>query len=168
MNNETDVQPQKRVKYELPTKDEQKQLQQMDLLMKSSLLQLELEQLLSEVSGQGVFAKSKVVQWVKAVTSFLTSSPAVTTLVGSTLTEKTIKTAGLTAMKILHMVNTMDDSMELVFQAPVAVDLIGSHTYKTATAPMLNIDIAVTMAGSMFDTKYVICHYCSMFLYAMF
>lgn len=149
----------KRSKVELPTKDEQKQLQQVDLLMKSNLLQLEIEQLLNEVSGTGALSKKKVNEWVTRVTDLVKSSEDI---VGNTINEATIKDLGLKDVKGIALVNSGDESMNLQFEAPASVDLIGSSVHHTALVAMLNIDVAVTMPSGLFDNRYVL-QYCALF-----
>lgn len=143
---------QKRAKVALPTKDEQKQLQQVDLLMKSNLLQLEIEQLLSEVSGDNLLAKKKVTAWVHTISELLKAPQSFSGL-PSNLSEKSIKDAGLKSMKAMVLVNTEDESMKLNFQAPAAVEVIGSYVHHTALTAMLNVDIAVTMPATLFDSR---------------
>ena len=89
-----DSQSQKKAKFDLPTKDEQKQLQHTDLLMKSNLFKLEVEQLLLEVSGEKKLQKSKVTQWTEKVTEILRNASSYKKLAGSVINEKTLKKAG--------------------------------------------------------------------------
>jgi hypothetical protein len=146
-----DNQPSKRARTELPTKDEQKQLQQVELLMKSNLLQLQIDQLLDEVCGSKNLGKKKVTNWVESLLGHLNSKE---TYNGGSLSEGLIKSSGLGNIKPLKIVNTGDESINVEFFPPVSVDVVGSYEYQTSTTPKLNVDISVTMPADMFDTRY--------------
>lgn len=145
-------QAQKRAKLDLPTKDEQKQLQHTDLLMKSNLFKMEVEQLLIEVTGESKLQKTKVTQWTERVNELLRNGKSYSGL--STITEKNLKKAGLKHHKAIELVNTGDEKMRIDFQAPSSVEQIGSSVYGTSLSSMLNVDLAVTMPKDMFDHRY--------------
>ena len=145
-------QAQKRAKLDLPTKDEQKQLQHTDLLMKSNLFKMEVEQLLIEVTGESKLQKTKVTQWTERVTELLRNGKSYSGL--STITEKNLKKAGLKHHKAIELVNTGDEKLRIDFQAPSSVEQIGSSVYGTSLSSMLNVDLAVTMPKEMFDHRY--------------
>ena len=151
-----DSQSQKKAKFDLPTKDEQKQLQHTDLLMKSNLFKLEVEQLLLEVSGEKKLQKSKVTQWTEKVTEILRNASSYKKLAGSVINEKTLKKAGLKHHKGIELVNTGDEKMQITFATPSSVEQIGSAVYGTALSSMLNVDLAVTMPSDVFDHRYVV------------
>lgn len=145
---------QKRAKLDLPTKDEQKQLQHTDLLMKTNLFQMEVEQLLIEVSGESKLQKTKVTQWTDRVTELLRNTKSYSDL--ATLTEKNLKKAGLKHHKAIELVNTGDEKLKIDFQAPSSVEQVGSSVYGTALSSMLNVDLAVTMPTELFDHRFVL------------
>jgi hypothetical protein len=143
----------KKQKVALPTKDEQKQLQQVELLMKSNLLQLQVDQILQEVSGDSIRGKKKVSDWVDTVTTLLRTEASFTDVRKGTLNKKTAKKLGLKSLKVLLLVNSADEGFEISFLPPAAVDVIGSTEFGASLSAMFNIDIAVTMPEAMFESK---------------
>jgi hypothetical protein len=143
----------KKQKVALPTKDEQKQLQQVELLMKSNLLQLQVDQILEEVSGDSIRGKKKVSEWVDTVTSLLRAEASFADLKNSTLNKKTVKKLGLKSLKVLSLVNSADEGFEISFLPPAAVDVVGSTEFGASLSAMFNIDVAVTMPAAMFESK---------------
>ena len=145
----------KRAKVALPTKDEQKQLQQVELLMKSNLLQLQVDQILEEVSGEAIMGKKKVIEWAAGLVQLLKSGDSFKDVSGTTLNKKIIKKLGLKSINQLSLVNGSDESMKVEFVPPTAADLVGSTENHTSLSAMFNIDIAVTMPASIFESRCV-------------
>lgn len=143
----------KQQKIALPTRDEQKQLQQVELLMKSSLLQLQVDQILEEVDSSAIANKKRVVTWMDEVVNILKDTSKYGKSVGATLNKKIIKKLGLKGVDLLNLVNGDDSSIQLNFQPPAAVDVVGSTVHQSAISAMFNIDVAVTMPSSLFDSK---------------
>lgn len=142
-----DVPQSKRPKVALPTKDEQKQLQQVDLLMKSNLLQLEVEQIISEVAGDRKLHKQKILDWIESVEVALKGAK-----IKQKLNQKSTRKA-FNGVRIMELVNSNDESMEIVYEGPKSVTVVGSSAYHTSTNPMLNVDLLVTMPDGIFDTR---------------
>lgn len=143
----------KKQKVALPTRDEQKQLQQVELLMKSNLIQMEIDQILDEVSGEAVLNKKKVNGWMETVVSLLKDSASYKAVTSTPLNKKTLKKLDLKSVSILSLVNSDDDAMKVEFCAPAGVEVIGSTQNQAALSAMFNIDVAVTMPASMFEAR---------------
>ena len=129
-------------KLQLPTKDEQKQLQQMDILMKTNILQLKVDSLLNEVSADKILIKTQVQAWIESVQSIINTDTK-----SIKLNEKWMNKEGF---KGLELHNKDDSTLEIMSSKPYKMDVIGSSVYKTATNPILNIDIAVTIPNECF------------------
>ena len=143
----------KKQKIALPSKDEQKQLQQVDLLMKSNLLHLQVDQVLDEVSGSSIMNKKKVIAWTESILSCLKSESSYAGVIGTNLNKKSLKKMGLKAIKVLSIVNSDDQSMQVTFAPPAAVTEIGSTQHHTTLSSMFNVDIAVTMPSSILEPR---------------
>jgi len=148
----------KKQKIALPSKDEQKQLQQVDLLMKSNLLHLQVDQILDEVSGSSIMNKKKVIAWTESILSCLKSESSYAGVIGTNLNKKSLKKMGLKAIKVLSIVNSDDQSMQVTFAPPAAVTEIGSTQHHTTLSSMFNVDIAVTMPSSIFEPRDILNH----------
>lgn len=144
----------KKQKVVLPTKDEQKQLQQVELLMKSNLLQIQVDQILEEVSGDPILGKKKVASWVESIIGLLKDDASYNGIKDNAISRKTLKKSGLKMISIMSLVNAEDDSLQINFAAPESVDLIGSTENHTALSSMFNVDVAITMPASLFESRY--------------
>jgi U3 small nucleolar RNA-associated protein 22 len=150
-----DEQVRKRPKVALPSQDEQKQLQQVETLMQSNLLGLQVDELLVEVDGDAKLQKKKLQKWILLLKEALAadSSMAGTELSGSWL-KKQRKKHGLS----LRLSNEEDPSLKLQYEKPASLSVDGSSATHTSTSPYLNVDIAVCMPSSAFDSRDILNH----------
>jgi hypothetical protein len=144
----------KKQKVTLPTRDEQKQLQQVELLMKSNLLQMQIDQILDEVSGESIMNKKKVSSWADTVVNLLKEEASFNGIKNVALNKKTVKKLGLKSLDVLSLVNSDDESLQVQFAPPAAVDVVGSTQSHTALSAMFNIDVVVTMPAGIFEARY--------------
>lgn len=143
--------------FELPTADEQKQLHQMAILMRSNLLSLQCKELITEVSAVKKFSSKRLTEWLATLHSDLVST-AKYTCVGREISgewvEDTQKHYGLT----LSHFDDEDNIPTITYQVPSAVETIGSYCTTSGTAPIYVIDVAVTMPAAMFTNRYAHSH----------
>lgn len=139
----------KRPKYDLPTKDEQRNLQQVEAVLRSNLIQLQVSELLSQVKPGKHFESRSITEWIEELKKDLQS----TSLDSVELSQAWLHENGLTGLQLSKHAS---ESVNFTFQHPVAVETIGSLASSTATAPLLNIDLALTLPSEMFTTRFVI------------
>ena len=145
---DTDSRPQaKRPKIDLPTKDEQKNLQQVESLLRSNLLQLQVSELLNQIRSEKHFDAQSVRAWIKQLEEDLQSD----SLDGTELSAAWLEENGLSSVGLSKHAS---ESVNFTFQHCTTLEVVGSRSSYTATAPLLNIDIAITLPTEMFDTRY--------------
>lgn len=146
------------VSNDLPTKEEQRQLQQVDLLMKTNILQLKVDSMLEEVSVGRLLHKRKAQSWIDSMVTLLTMKAAdgddhsrLQDVLGSTIDSQWMSSNGIAG---LSLVNGSDATMSIVFAPPAKVDIIGSFVHDTVTSSHVNIDVALTLPDEMFDSRW--------------
>jgi U3 small nucleolar RNA-associated protein 22 len=140
----------------LPTKDEQLQLNNTDTLLRSNLLKLQVDEMLNEVSCEGVLKKKKLQNAVSACVDILKSMGG-SKMEGKEITSSWLKKEGLEGFDSMQhtskggdgSINTLN-SVSIAFAAPASVTIVGSSQLNTGTSPFVNVDIAVGMPDSVF------------------
>ena len=140
-------------KVALPTKDEQLSLNNTNIILKSNLTRLQLNEILSSVrddDNENSPKRRKLAAWVEKVVDVLKGAA------GRVSAETELSTAFLME-KGLHGFTQLPSGTEplppFVFKAPAAVQVIGSFPLGTATAPFLNCDVAVVLPASCFEAR---------------
>ena len=140
----------------LPTKDEQMHLQQIEILMKSNLIKLQVDEMINEIICDNDFKKNSLNKWVdqlchhlKNATSYVDKS-----MVSKPLTKKWLQKNFNDI--ILH--GYYQDTISIDFKDPKAVDVVGSSKLNTATKPYMNIDVIINMPNECFDDKDILNH----------
>lgn len=150
-------------KIALPTTDEQKNLQQVEVLMRTNLLNLQVSELLVQVGGEQIFQKKRVHQFIEELLTDIKSATVnFKRKAGSGASTSELSFAWLRKQSfggIYPHERLFEQSMtstltKIDFEKPLQVELIGSYVYHTSTAPFLNVDVAVAMPKSMFDARY--------------
>jgi U3 small nucleolar RNA-associated protein 22 len=143
---------QKRMKVALPSKDEQLSLHNTDILLKTNLTRLQLNEIVLSVQDEeGNSRRKKLEVWLEQVTDVLKRCDrgADASLV---LSSNWLEDRGLKGFVLRSA------ACNFAFKPPVSVQLIGSYALGTATAPILNCDIAVVMSSSCFDARDILNH----------
>jgi U3 small nucleolar RNA-associated protein 22 len=145
----------KRAKAALPTKDEQLQLHNTETLMRTNLLRMQVDEMLGEVRADTLFEKRKLQDWVQRCISSIESGCAALEKARTTLSQSWIA-----SKKIHGFVFEGKDNEQATaqFVAPTSVSVVGSSALKTATAPFLNVDIAVAMPEQLFENRDLLNH----------
>ena len=143
---------QKKLKVALPSKDEQLSLHNTDILLKTNLTRLQLNEIVSSVQDEeGSTRRKKLAVWLEQVTGVLKRwdrGADASTVASSSWLEK----RGLKGFVL------RSSACAFAVKPPVSVQLIGSYALGTATAPILNCDVAVVMSSSCFDAKDILNH----------
>ena len=146
---------------DLPTKEEQRQLQQVDLLMKTNILQLKVDSMLEEVSVGKLLHKRKAQGWIDSIVTLLTMKTddgdnhnRLQDVLWSTIDSLWMSSNGIAG---LSLVNASDATMSITFAPPTKVDIIGSFIHDTVTSSHVNIDVALTLPDEMFDSRWCTC-----------
>jgi hypothetical protein len=130
----------KRAKLNLPSTDEQKNLHNVDSLMRSNLLELQVKELIEQVRADKTFDKKKNSKWFDVLKDALENKKM-----------KDMKVNG-TPPRIV--IGSEDDFVSHIdFAKPESLKVLGSRVLETAVSPSLNIDIGVVMPAALFDEK---------------
>jgi hypothetical protein len=133
--------------FALPTKTEQMQLRETQQLMRTNLLQLQVNEMLEEVRDEKAGLKNKVSDWLSTFRDALST-------IGRGIKEP-ITPAWLerNGVRGIHLDGPDAANTSITFAVPASVDIIGSYKLRSATKPFLNIDLSVSMPTSVFDSK---------------
>lgn len=143
------VQLKKPTKVELPNKDEQLSLQNAEILVKSNLMRMQIDELLANVRDNSISAKRiKFDGWVSNLCDTLRSCKT-----GTTLTNLTVEWLQKANLKSFVLEGHRINDIVVDFEKPESVQTVGSHQLHSGTSPHLNCDIAVVMPRSIFDSR---------------
>jgi hypothetical protein len=140
----------------LPTKDEQMHLQQIEILMKSNLVKLQVDEMLNEVRCDDDFKKNKLNKWIDEFCNYLKNA--------SNYVEKSVKSKPLTKQWLQKNFNELklqeyyQDSISIDFKDPKSVDVVGSSKLLTSTKPYVNVDIVINIPNDCFEDKDILNH----------
>jgi len=137
---------------ELPTRDEQAFLRETNILMKTNLSKLKIDEMLGEVKAAEGIADSSLGKWLEKVKTLLISSSSGN---GVTVTQAWLKSHHVSA---LSLENHKGGESSIDFLAPSEVKIGGSYSLKTQTKPLLNVDVLVTIPDECFDAKDILNH----------
>lgn len=137
---------------DLPSKSEQLSLQNTEILLKSNLMRMQLNELLSNVRDSQTAPKhNKIDKWLDSVCDILKSCKK-----GLNDNELSGKWLGEKGLRGFNLEGPGSDNISLTFEKPSSIQLIGSFALGTATSPILNCDIAVVMPKNCFDARYLL------------
>lgn len=135
-------------KVELPSKNEQLSLQNTEILLKSNLMRMQLNELLLNVRDLETTSRHiKIDKWLEKVCD---------TLNDCEITDNELSAKWLTERNLCGLILEGHGTNEIsfTFEKPASVQVIGSHALSCGTAPFLTCDVAVVMPKSCFDTRY--------------
>lgn len=152
-----DTYPSKRVKNTsieaLPSAEEQRQLQQLEILMKNNLLNLQVKELISEVNDSEKMSSKKMTSFVQTLESDL-KDRAKYTCHKRMVNVDWCKTQFPVLAHIFPDDATSDkDQVFIEYESPSTVEVTGSHSHQTMIAPFYNIDILLPMPTSIIQPK---------------
>jgi len=164
-----DFREKKKARFALPTKMEQLALQQTEVLMKTNLLRLQVDEMLSEVKCGNLFDRPLVSKWIDSLVQILNSAPEVL-LKKMASSRKSAKSSsehpiilskkwleGL-GLPLIRLEGHNKETISMPFTKPRSVDIVGSSILQTATSPILNVDIIVGMPGDGFEERDILNH----------
>lgn len=141
----------------LPTQDEQKQLKQIDILLKNNLLNLECKELLAETKEKSkqIISSKKLQELVLKLTDDLKNTSK-TSCHGREISFDWVQAQNYVGLERPLSVPTSfnDTQFSIIYQSPQSVDVIGSFRNQTLTAPDYNIDIAVVIPNGIINSRY--------------
>ena len=138
----------KPTKVELPSKNEQLSLQNTEILLKSNLMRMQLNELLANVCDSQTSSRHvKIEKWLEKVCD---------TLSNCKVTDSELSTKWLAQRNLcgLNLEGHGVDEISFAFKEPSSVQVIGSHALSSGTAPFLTCDLAIVMPKSCFDARY--------------
>ena len=124
----------------LPSHDEQKQLKQMDILMKNNLLGLQTAELIEQTKTEKKFSSAKFTTWIENFFEDLKTDNYSPKLSTSDSTEQ------------LHFYN---DNITIDFAPPTLIEKIGALATNTTILPTSIVEIAVQIPNELFAARYV-------------
>lgn len=133
----------------LPTQDEQKQLQQMEILMKSNLLQLQSKELLANTDATTKFSSKRLNEWLEELKTDLQST-AKFTCHNREITSEWLQTQS-NGINLDFCSNS--DPCSITYTSPTRVEVVGSFDSGAGTAPFFNVDVAVFMPAELFAAR---------------
>jgi U3 small nucleolar RNA-associated protein 22 len=154
MNSSSHTQKKRRSVGPLPTKDEQIALQNTDVILRTNIFKLQIDELLSTVEG-AINSKHilRLNKWVEDVSRVLKTN---STLSGNEITEAWARDQCIRGF-ILDGPN--HESTKIIYKPATSCSVIGSLPLSTAIAPFLALDVAVTMPSDIFDSAKDILNY---------
>ena len=142
---------------DLPTKDEQLQLNNTDTLLRSNLLKLQVEEMLKEVSCEEISKKKKAQKMLTECIDLLKGIKG-SDVEGKEISSSWLKKQGLRGFDLESSAGHLSTPASITFTAPESVGACGSFKLQTGTAPFVNFDIAVTMPADMFEAGDILNH----------
>ena len=134
---------------DLPSKNEQLSLQNTEILVKSNLMRMQLDELLACVrDAQSSSKRKKIDSWLDNICSLLKACES-----GLTGTEITAKWLSERKLDGFTLDGQTSGTSSIIFNKPEAVEIIGSHALNSGTAPFLNCDLAMVMPKDAFDSR---------------
>ena len=133
----------------LPSKDEQLALRETENLMRTNLLKIQIDEMLSEVR---VASKIKSFEKVyKDILQLLPSIPSMEEVNESFLLQ-------LNLSSFFSLAKKHSKPVKLSFLPPKNILKVGSYENDTLTAPYLNLDLAILMPSECFEDKDILNH----------
>jgi hypothetical protein len=143
------VQVKKPAKVELPNKDEQLSLQNAEILLKSNLMRMQIDELLANVRDNVISTKRmKFDGWVGNLCDTLRSCKT-----GTAMKNLTVEWLQKANLKSFVLEGHRISDVAINFEKPESVQIVGSHSLHSGTSPHLNCDIAVVMPKDIFDSR---------------
>ena len=136
----------------LPSSEEQKQLQQLEILMKNNLLNIQTKELIDQVDASSKIATKKVASFIESLKGDIMSTAK------STCHQRLV-TVDWIVNQAKYNLGFHDNEMSIEYQSPKEVVVTGSHSFQTCISPFYNVDILVTMPNSLFTSRYCLCIY---------
>ena len=127
-----------------PTSEEMNNLRESELLFKSNLFRLQVNELLNEVKVNRT--KTTVIE-----KSLVQLKSSLDNLPSKLITQNEINSYVDIILQNVKTNNT--DKITFKFEKPTKIDVVGSFLLGTTCKPILNIDLAITMPSTMFGNK---------------
>ncbi|KAK8789864.1 hypothetical protein WA158_006644 [Blastocystis sp. Blastoise] len=145
-------------KFSIPNENEEQNLRNAGVVIQSNLLDMQVEELLSNVSVN-YDSLDKVNAFLKDLQTVINSTE-----------EQDVSFDDIDATA-LYQNTVFDKPISLHYQKPYRMDIIGSYLLRTSLINNLNIDIAIQMPDSCFSSKdyldYVYFNKRSLYLYVL-
>jgi hypothetical protein len=138
----------------LPSHVEQRQLSNLDVLMKSNLLTLQTNELLNQVNADKKIGKQRFQEWFKQLKDLLMNRTTKVSLHEREISQQWLsKQSELTA---LTMPSIDQEDISITYICPDEVVSIGSAVSGSIVAPFYVLDLALPMDPSIYNQKYAL------------
>lgn len=138
----------KRRKFELPTIDEQQQLNHTQHLLQQNLIQLQLQEMITEVTPSKLYDSKYIKSRLEIICETLMANALPSG--DDVISQEWINDKGLTGIKLENYTNS---AVSLSYMKPQSIDISGSFASQTVTTPFVNIDLVLKMPGSCFNER---------------
>ena len=141
----------KRARHALPTNEEQRDLNNAEIVMKTNLLQLQVHELLQQVNGVRKLKTKRVDDFLEMLLSDVTER------VKDTCHDREVSHEWMKKQSFfgLELVNS-EDNLSITYRKPIKAEYLGSYSNESSTIPILNIDIGVLLPNDTFEERYKI------------
>lgn len=144
-------QPSKKAKATavLPTSEEQRQLQQLEILMKNNLLNLQAKELIQQIDASSKLSGKKVAEFLSTLDADSKDTSKSTCHKRQVTAEWVQQQAGYEALQFAS-----SEDVEIEYRSPSELLTTGSYATNTCISPFYNIDILVTIPTKLIESRY--------------
>lgn len=132
----------------LPTSEEQRQLQQLEILMKNNLLNLQAKELIKQIDSSSKLSGKKVVDFLSALDTDAKDTSKSSCHKRQLTVDWAQQQAGNEALQFFS-----SEECSIEYRSPLELITAGSYAIDTCVAPFYNIDILVTIPSKILDSK---------------
>lgn len=133
----------------LPSNEEQRQLQQLEILMKNNLLNLQAKELIQQIDASNKLSGKKVVEFLAALETDMKDTAKFTCHKRDITAEWVMQQSGYESLQF-HNVSA---DMSINYRSPSEITVSGSHVSHACVVPFYNIDVLVTMPASIIQSR---------------
>jgi hypothetical protein len=145
----------KRKKFDLPTSDEQRQLHQMEILMKNNLLNLQCKELIEEMEekSRSLYSSKKLSAFLSSLEKDLMSTSKKHSCHDREISFEWVESQRYPGLSTPLSLQPSSEPVNFMYRSPVNVAVIGSYKTQSVTAPFYNIDVSVTIPKESVDAR---------------
>lgn len=132
----------------LPSSEEQRQLQQLEILMKNNLLNLQAKELIDQVDASSKLSGKKVVEFLSTLDADVKDTSKSTCHKRQVTSDWVQQQSGYESLQF-HC----PEECSIEYRSPTELLTSGSYATNTCISPFYNIDILVTIPAKLIETR---------------
>lgn len=146
--NDSDPRP-KKARYELPTLDEQQQLQNAEGVLQHNFLNQQVHGVLDEIRAK--FYDSKPLSdFISRLSSFIKTESSL--LSGTSIGKEWLLSRNVSNLHLFDH-QELESDLEIEFSGVDGLECIGSYNHQAITAPFCNVDMFFSIPSSCFNER---------------